>query len=157
MKVFSIVSIFVMLLAVSDVCYSLDEIVTVPAEDPQGVTLELPAGTYAAQIESGAVALHFPIHPNYCWRYAVLIGTDVQGGQDEANIGSLYVDPEPKVRTQAEAEKAALATLKEKKKGTYVVFELKEKKTVRFWVSDYDYSDNSGSERVRVYSLSKKQ
>ena len=136
-------------------CYPLDSVVTIPAEDPAGVTLELPAGTYVAQIESGAVTLHFPIHPNYCWLYAVLIGTGVEGGQDEANIGSLYVDPEPKVFTQTETEKAALEALKEDKKGTYIAFELEEKDTVRFWVSDYDYSDNSGSEKVRVYSAEK--
>lgn len=137
--------------------YCLDEVLTVPAEDPAGVTIELPAGTYIAQIESGAITLNFPIHPNYCWRYAVVIGTDVKGGQDEGNIGSLYVDPDPKVYTQTEAEKAAIKALKEEKKGTYLAFELKEKKEVRFWVSDYDYSDNSGSLKVRVYSVGKPQ
>lgn len=142
---------------VCGVCYALDEVITVPAEDPAGVTLDLPAGTYVAQIESGAVTLHFPIHPDYCWRYAVLIGTGAKGGQDEANIGSLYADPDPKVFTQTEAEKAALKALKEEKKGTYVAFELPEKATVRFWVSDYDYSDNSGSEKVRVYSVKKEE
>ncbi len=153
MKTASIIAIIIISLTVCSVCYSLDKVVTIPAEDPAGVTVELPAGTYVAQIESGGVALHFPIHPNYCWRYAVLIGTGVEGGQDEANIGSLYVDPDPKVFTQTEAEKAALKALKEEKKGTYIAFELKEKETVRFWVSDYDYSDNSGSEKVRIYSV----
>lgn len=157
MKLSCIVTIAVVSLVVCSVCYSLDEVVTIPAEDPAGVTLELPAGTYVAQIESGAVALHFPIHPNYCWRYAVLIGTGVKGGQEEADIGSLYVDPDPKVFTQTKAEEAALKALEEEKKGTYVVFELKEKETVRFWLSDYDYSDNSGSEKVRVYSIEKEK
>lgn len=156
-KVANIVTIIAMSLAVCSICYSLDEVVTIPAEDPAGVTLELPAGTYVAQIESEAVALHFPVHPNYCWRYAALIGTGVEGGQDEANIGSLYVDPDPKVFTQTGAEKAALKTLAEDKKGTYVAFELKKKETVRFWVSDYDYSDNSGPEKVRVYSIEKEK
>lgn len=135
--------------------YALNEVVTVPAEDPAGVTLDLPAGTYIAQVESGGITLHFPIHPDYCWRYAVLIGTNVKGGQDEANIGKLYVDPSPKVFTQTEAEKAAVAALKEEKKGTYIAFELPHPATIRFWVSDYDYSDNSGSEKVRVYSVEK--
>lgn len=157
MKLSRIVTVMLILLVVCKICYSLDEVVTVPAEDPAGVTLELPAGTYAAQIESGAITLHFPIHPNYCWHYAVLIGTGAEGGQDEANIGSLYVDPDPKVFTQTEAEKAALRALEEEKKGTYVVFELEEEDAVRFWVSDYDYSDNSGSERVRVYSVEKEK
>jgi hypothetical protein len=133
--------------------YSLDEVITVPAERPEGVTLELPAGTYVAQIESGGIALHFPIHPNYRWLYGMLIGTDVEGGQDEANIGRLYVDPDPNVFTQLEAEEAALMALEKKKSGTSLVFELEEDEVVRFWVSDYDYSDNSGSEKVRVYSV----
>jgi len=147
-----IISIFI-LMAVCRVCYSLDKVVTIPAENPAGVTVELPAGRYIAQLESGAVALHFPIHPDYCWRYAVLIGTGAEGGQDEANIGRLYVDPDPKLYTQAEAEKAGLKALEEDKKGTYLAFELKENGLVRFWVSDYDYSDNLGSEKVRIYSL----
>jgi len=156
-KIKILTAVLPLLLLSYGICYSLDEVVTVPAEDPAGVVVELPAGTYVAQIESGGVTLHFPIHPNYCWLYAVLIGTDVKGGQDEANIGSLYVDPDPKVFTQTEAEKAALKALKEEKKGTYVAFELKEKKEVRFWVSDYDYSDNSGSVKVRVYSVEKQK
>ena len=150
-------AVIMLLFIFCGISYSLDEVVTVPAEKPEGVTLELPAGTYVAQIESGAVTLHFPIHPDYCWRYAVLMGTGVKGGQDEANIGSLYVDPSPKVFTQTEAEKAALEALKQQKKGTYVAFELKNKETVRFWVSDYDYSDNSGSEKVRVYTVKKEE
>ncbi len=136
-------------------CYSLDEVVIVPAEDSAGVTLDLPAGTYIAQIESGGITLHSPVYPNYCWRYALLIGTGVEGGRDEANIGSLYVDPDPKIFTQTEAERAVLKALEEGKKGTYIAFELEEKDTVRFWVSDYDYSDNSGSEKVRIYSIEK--
>ena len=155
MKAKIIVPLIFAVLMVCGVCYSLDEVLTIPAEDPAGVALDLPAGTYVAQIESGGITLHFPIHPNYCWRYALLIGTDVEGGQDEANIGSLYVDPDPKVFTQTEAEKAALKALEEGKKGTYIAFELEEKGTVRFWVSDYDYSDNSGSEKVRIYSIEK--
>ena len=156
MKIIRIVAAVIMVsFVICSRCYSLDEVVTIAAEDPRGVTLELPAGTYVAQIESGGVVLHFPIHPNYSWRYALLIGTGVEGGQDEANIGSLYVDPDPKVFTQTEAEKVALKALEEGKKGTYLAFELQEKDTVRFWVSDYDYSDNSGSEKVRIYSVEK--
>lgn len=150
-KILALAAVLVFLFC--GISYSFDEVITIPAEDSAGVTLDLPAGTYVAQIESGAVTLHFPIHPNYCWLYAVLIGTGAKGGQDEANIGSLYVTPDPKVFTQTEAERAALKALEEEKKGTYVAFELKQKETVRFWVSDYDYSDNSGSEKVRVYSI----
>jgi len=153
MKFVNIMFVLIVVLLFSfGICYALDEIITVPAENPEGVTLELPPGTYIAQIESGAVALHFPIHPDYRWVYTMLIGTGVKGGQDKANIGNLFVDPKPKVLTQAEAEKAALKALKDGKSGTYVAFELKQKDTVRFWVSDYDYSDNTGSERVRVYT-----
>ncbi len=149
----AIIAIIAISSLAASTCYALDVVVTVPAEDPAGVVLELPAGKYVAQIESGGVALHFPIHPQYCWRYAVLIGTGVKGGQDEANIGSLYVDPEPKVYTQADAEEAALKALDEEKEGTFIVFELSESEVVRFWVSDFDYSDNMGSERVRIYSV----
>ncbi|MBU4488570.1 MAG: hypothetical protein KKI13_05850 [Candidatus Omnitrophica bacterium] len=156
-KIKMLIVVISLLLLGYGVCYSLDEIVTVPAEDSAGVEVEIPAGTYIAQIESGGITLHFPIHPNYCWLYAVSIGTGVRGGQDEANIGTLYVQPEPKVFTQVEAEKAALKALKEQKKGTYLAFELKQKETVRFWVSDYDYSDNSGSVKVRVYSVEKEK
>ncbi len=157
MKNVIIIGIIVALFAFSGTCYALDEVLTIPAEEPGGVTIELPKGTYVAQIESGAVALHFPIHPKYRWLYACLIGTDAAGGQDEANIGSLYVDPDPVVTTQTRAEEAALAALKENKKGTYVAFELQERTEVRFWLSDYDYSDNTGSEKVRVYSINKKE
>lgn len=152
---FVIIQTIVFLFFLQGLSYPFDKIITVPAEDPADITVELPAGTYIAQVGSGAVALHFPIHPDYRWVYTMLIGTGVKGGQDEANIGNLFVDPKPKVLTQAEAEKAALKALKDGKSGTYVAFELKQKDTVRFWVSDYDYSDNSGSERVRIYTVDK--
>jgi len=50
-----------------------------------------------------------------------------------------------------------LKALKEKKKSTFVVFELKKEKIVKFWVSDHDCSDNLGSEKVQIYSADKKE
>jgi len=143
----------ILAVALANNCYGLEEVVTVPAEDPAGVLIELPSGEYIARIESGAVSLHFPIHPNYRWLYAVSIGTNVGGAQDEANIGRLFVEPEEKALTQTEAEAAALKALEEDREGTQVAFRLSEKSKVRFWVSDYDYSDNSGSEKIRIYSV----
>lgn len=133
--------------------FALDKTLTVPAEAPQGVSLSLSAGAYIAEIAGGAVSLFFPIHPQYQWLYGLAIGTGTEGGQDVANIGALYFEPYPKVFTQAEAEKQALAARQEKETGTFLEFTLKEEKQVRFWVSDFDYSDNTGSLRVRIYSL----
>lgn len=132
--------------------YCLDETVTIPAEDPNGVAIELPPGNYTAEIESGAISLYFPIHPDYCWTFTASIGLNDKGGQEEPTIGQLYVEAEQKMMTQLEAEREALKALKEGREGTQVKFELKEKSMVRFWVNDYDHTDNSGSEKVRVHS-----
>ena len=133
--------------------FALDETITVGAESPQGVIFTLVAGDYVAEISGGAVSLFLPIHPQYEWLYGLAIGTDTKGGQDIANIGTLYYEPIPKVFTQAQAEKQALLAKAQKETGTSLRFTLKENKQVRFWVSDFDYSDNSGSLRVRICSI----
>ena len=145
--------IFILAVSIYVDCLALEETVTVPAEEPTGIIVELPSGKYTAQIESGAVALHFPIHTDYRWLYAVSIGTGVDGEQDEPNIGRLYTDPEPAVFTQTEAEEAAIAALKEEKEGTKINFQIENTSKVRFWISDYDYSDNTGSLKVKIMSI----
>ena len=132
---------------------AFDQTLTVPAEKSEGVVLTLPAGTYKIEIAGGAVALFYPIHPAYNWIYSLCIGSDSTGGQNEPNIGTLYFEPQPKATTQAEAEASALAALKIGREGTLILFSLDEEKSIRFWVSDFDYSDNSGSVRVRIYSV----
>jgi hypothetical protein len=133
--------------------FAFDQTITIPAEKSEGVVLTLPAGTYKVEIAGGAVALFYPIHPAYNWLYSLCIGTDSIGGQDEPTIGALYFEPQPKVTTQAAAEASALEALKIGREGTSLVFVLDQEKPLRFWVSDFDYSDNSGSVRVRIYSL----
>ena len=144
---------FSILLLACSITYAWDETITIPAEKPEGVTLTLRRGTYIAEIAGGAISLFLPIHPQYQWLYGLAIGMDVQGGQDEPNIGTLYFEPSPTVFTQAEAEKQALQATVWKQSGTFLRWTLRENKEVTFWVSDFDYSDNSGSERVRIYSL----
>ena len=147
-----ILTLLLLVLSIT-VAYAYDETITVPSEKPEGVVLTLPEGTYNAEAAGGAIALFFPINPNYSWLYGLAIGTDCKGSQDEPNIGTLYVEPAPKATSQADAEKIILQDLKDGRAGTKLEFTLKEKKDVRFWVSDFDYSDNMGSERVRVYSI----
>ena len=133
--------------------FALDETITVGAESPQGVVFVLSAGDYIAEISGGAVSLFLPIHPQYEWLYGLAIGTDTKGGQDIASIGTLYYEPIPKAFTQVQAEKQALLAKGRQETGTSLKFTLKKNKQVRFWVSDFDYSDNSGSLRVRIYSI----
>ena len=133
--------------------FAFDQTLTIPAEKSEGVVVKLSAGNYKAEIAGGAVALFYPIHPAYNWLYSLCVGTDSSGGQDQPNLGTLYFEPQPKVTSQADAESAALEALKEGKEGTSLTFTLEEEKEVRFWVSDFDYGDNSGSVRVRVYHL----
>ncbi len=142
-----------MFLLISPLAYAWDETITVAAEKPEGVVLSLSAGTYLAEIAGGAISLFLPIHPQYQWLYGLAVGTDVEGGQETANIGTLYFEPADEVFTQAEAEKEALEATAWKQPGTYLQFSLEQAKQVRFWVSDFDYSDNSGSERVRIYRV----
>jgi hypothetical protein len=134
--------------------FAFEEVITVPAETPQGITLDLEKGEYIVTVEGGAIALFYPINPNYRWLIAVSVGTDARGGQDEPNIGIIYFEPSPPVHTQAEAEEKAMAAVKENLKGTSLRFILNEDKKVRFWVSDYDYSDNSGMIKLKIRSVS---
>lgn len=65
--------------------FAFEEIITVPAESPQGVELDLKKGEYTVKIEGGAITLFYPINPNYHWLIGVAVGTDAQGYQDEPN------------------------------------------------------------------------
>lgn len=134
--------------------FAFEETITVPAESPQGVTVDLKKGEYIVEIAGGAMALFYPINPNYCWLIGVAAGTGVRGSQDKPDIGTLYFEPKPPVYSQAEAEEQALGAAKEKLSGTYLKFTLQEDKIVRFWVSDFDYTDNSGMVKLRIRSIS---
>lgn len=138
---------------ISNDSFALDQTLTVPAEKSEGVVITLPAGSYKVDIAGGAAALFYPIHPAYSWLYALCLGAQATGGQDEPDLGTLYFDPVPKVTTQSEAETAALEALKKNEEGTSITFSLEEETDVRFWVSDFDYSDNSGSLKVRIKFL----
>ncbi len=147
--------IFLLFVLSATILYAYDETITIPAEKSEGIVITLPKGTYKVEAAGGAMALFFPINPNYSWIYTLVVGTDCKGGQDEPNIGTLYVEPETKMPSQADAEKVILQYLKEGKAGTSLEFTIKETKDVRFWVSDFDYSDNTGSERVRIYAINR--
>lgn len=133
--------------------YAFEQTITVPAEKPQGVEVDLPKGEYIVRIEGGAITLCYPINPNYKWLVGVVVGTDVEGHQDAPNIGTLYFEPNPTVRNQAEAEQQAIQAVKENMPGTSLKFTLTENKKVRFWVSDYDYSDNNGMIKLKISSV----
>lgn len=147
-----IIVLTTMFLLICSLTYAFDKTITIPAEKPEGVVLELPAGEYTAEISGGAICLFFPIHPHYQWIWGLAIGADVTGGQDKPNIGTLYFEPKEKVFTQTEAEKLAIEAKNSKQTGTSLNFVLEQGKKVRFWVSDFDYSDNNGLEKVRIYS-----
>lgn len=138
----------------SGIVFAFEEIITVPAENPEGVTVGLEKGKYLVEIAGGAIALFYPINPNYCWLVGVAVATDVKGGQDQPNIGTLYFEPSPRVYSQSEAERQALEAAEDKFNGTYLRFTLEEDKRVRFWVSDFDYTDNSGMVKLRIISTS---
>ncbi|MCX5713244.1 MAG: hypothetical protein NT033_00180 [Candidatus Omnitrophica bacterium] len=152
LKIFLTTALF-LTTVLSGTTFAYEEVVTVPSENPAGVTLDLEKGEYIVTIEGGAISLFYPINPNYRWLIGVAIGTDAEGGQDEPNIGTVYFDPTSPVLTQAEAERQALAAVKEKLKGTYLRFTLNGNKNVRFWVSDFDYTDNSGMVKLKVRSI----
>lgn len=156
-KKFTLLTFIVFLYAVFSAPYlfAFEETITIPAENPQGVTLDLKKGEYIVKIEGGAMTLFYPINPNYHWLIGVAAGTDVKGYQDEPNIGTLYFEPEPPVYNQAEAEKQAIKATKENIGGTFLRLTLKEDKRVRFWVSDFDYTDNSGMVKLKIRSVSK--
>jgi len=133
--------------------FALNAVITVPAEDPDGVTLKLNKGSYLVKIKGGAMSLFYPINPNYSWIIGVAIGSDVDGGQDYANIGTLYYEPATPVYSQAETERQAVEAAKDNVNGTFLEFYLEEDKEVRFWVSDFDYSDNSGMVKLQIRSI----
>lgn len=135
--------------------FALDELITVPAEDPRGVVLDLEKNEYMVTIDGGAIALFYPINPNYRWLISVAAGSGVEGGQDEPDIGMIYFEPNPPVHTQAEAEAQALAAVKQNAAGTSLKFILSANTKVRFWVSDFDYTDNSGMVKLNIRSTSK--
>ncbi len=131
--------------------FALEEIiVTVPAQDPKGATIDLQKGEYTVKIEGGSITLFYPINPNYKWLIGVSVGTEAKGYQDEPDIGTLYFEPTPPVYNQADAEQQAIKAVKENKDGTFLKFALKQDKKVRFWVSDFDYGDNSGMVKLRI-------
>lgn len=127
-----------------------EETVTVPAESSDGVTLELEEGEYIVRYAGGAITLSYPINSNYRWLVGTAVGIEAEGGQDLPDIGAIYFDPEPASYTQSEAEKQAVEAADAGLAGTYLRFTLDEEKEVRFWVSDYDYSDNSGMIKLRI-------
>lgn len=133
--------------------YAFEKIVTVPAENPSGVVLELDEGEYSCEYAGGAIALHYPINPNYCWLIGVAVGKEAEGGQDYPDMGTIYFDPDPLATSQYAAEAQAIQATKEGAIGTLFDFSLSKKTKVRFWVSDYDYSDNSGMIKLKIYSM----
>ncbi len=152
-SVFTIFSLLLYSILLSSSLYAFEQIITVPAESPQGMEVDLPKGDYIVKIEGGAITLCYPINPNYKWLIGVAVGTDVGGHQDVPNIGTLYFEPNPPVRNQAEAESQAMQAVKENVPGTSLKFTLTENKKVKFWVSDYDYSDNSGMVKLKISSI----
>lgn len=133
--------------------FAFDEVITVPAESPKGVILDLKKGEYIVTIEGGAMSLFYPINPNYKWLIGLSAGTSAKGYQDEPDIGTLYFEPSPSVYSQAEAERQAIKAAKENLNGTFLKFELKQDGRVRFWVSDFDYTDNSGMVKLKINSV----
>jgi len=136
--------------------FAFEKSITIPAEKEEGVVVELGKGQYLAEIEGGAIALVYPVSPNYRWLIGIAIGTNAQGGQDEPNMGTLYFEPDPPVFTQAEAEQQALKAVKEKVTGTCLKFSLEKDEAVRFWVSDFDYTDNSGMVKLKIQKINQK-
>ncbi len=133
--------------------FAFEQTITIPAESPQGVVLDLKKGDYIVKIEGGAITLSYPINPNHKWLIGVAVGTDVEGNQDYPNIGTLYFEPNPPAHSQTEAEEQAMQAVKENMPGTLLKFTLVEDIKVRFWVSDFDYSDNSGMVKLKISSI----
>lgn len=133
--------------------YAFEKTVTISAEDSGGVVLELEAGEYYCAYDSGAITLSYPINPNYCWRVGAAVGIDAEGGQDYPDIGVIYFDPDPPVASQSKAEAQAIEAARQGAIGTWIDFSLSKKTKVRLWVSDYDYSDNSGMIKLKITSM----
>ena len=133
--------------------YAFEETVTIPAENADGVVLELEEGEYICEYAGGAITLFYPINPNYCWLIGAAVGIEAEGGQDYPDVGTIYFDPDPPAASQYEAEAQATQAAKEGTIGTFFDFSLAEKTKVRFWVSDYDYTDNSGMIKLKISSI----
>lgn len=133
--------------------FAFEGSITIPAEKEEGIIVELKKGRYLAEIEGGAIALVYPVRPNYCWLIGVAVGTNAEGGQDEPNIGTLYFEPDPPVFTQAEAQRKALKAVEEGITSTFLKFTLEKDESVRFWVSDFDYTDNSGMVKLKIRKI----
>jgi hypothetical protein len=129
---------------------ALEQTVTVPAESPEGTTLDLPPGDYQVELTGGGITLFYPINPQYQWLFGVSIGTGERGGLAEPSIGTLYFEPYPRVYSQAAAETQLLEAREKNLDGTFLTFTLAEATKVRFWVSDFDYTDNSGMIKLKI-------
>jgi hypothetical protein len=138
-------------LTVSAVAF--EDSITIPAESSQGVVLSLEKGSYSVAYKAGAISLVYPINPNYCWLIGVAIGKEGSGGQDAPDIGTIYFQPRHDVFSQYEAEQLALEAAKGGHLGLQLNFVLDEDSNVRFWISDFDYTDNSGMIKLQIKSL----
>jgi hypothetical protein len=132
---------------------AFEKVITIPAENSNGIVLSMEKGSYIVKYEAGAVALFYPINPHYSWIISIAIGINSLGGQDLPDIGTIYFQPRPAVFSQYEAEELALKAVEEGHQGTYLNFTLLEDADVRFWISDFDYTDNSGMIKLQVKSL----
>lgn len=148
-----IIVLAVMFISTCSLSYAFEKVVTVPAQAPEGVTLDLEKGSYVVEFSAGAVSLFFPINPSHCWLVASSVGVKAKGGQDNPDLGTIYFSPQPPVHSQVEAEEKALAAVQDKVSGTSLEFILEEDKTVRFWVSDFDYNDNSGMIKLKIKKI----
>lgn len=153
-KICLILGVVLIFSASTSLAFEETKTITIPAESPEGVTVDLEKGEYVVEFEAGAISLFYPINPNCCWLIAVAVGIDVEGGQDDPNLGTLYFEPSLPVYTQLEAEQLAQEAVGETIEGTYLEFALEEDKEVRFWVSDFDYTDNSGMIKLKIRSIS---
>lgn len=145
--------IFAVLMTAGSYVFAFDQTITVPAEESKGVTLDLAQGKYRAVLAGGAVSLFLPMSPDYRWLLGLSMGVKAAGGQDDPDLGTLYFEPAAKAKTQADAENQALQAVDNGQSGTSLEFTLGKDSQVRFWVSDFDYTDNSGMIKVRVYTI----
>ena len=148
-----ILTFFFYLILLTPALFAFEQTITVPAESSRGIELDFRKGNYIVKIEGGAAALFYPINPNYRWLIGVAIGTNMEGGQDYPNIGTLYFEPDPPAYTQAKAEEQVMQAVNENIPGTFLKFNLTENKKVRFWVSDFDYTDNSGMIKITIKTV----
>lgn len=126
-------------------------LLTIPAEVPGGIEVELEEGHWRAEVAGGAVTLWYPFHPQYQWVWGLSVARHARGGSDIPDLGTLFVDQVEHLTSQAATEQVAMEALQAGVDGTVLIFELEKKCKVRFWVGDFDYSDNSGFLRVKVY------